>query len=251
MRGWTAGKPPLNLFSSLAPQIPEQQGSATYSHPLRLDLTLSLNLPCARRHRHAIVWIFGNQRMQLQIYSVAIKNSNGAVWAGGYWVCLLLSAVPTLILSGARVGGRGVGGVYVVQLLNKQDPLSLRRLAVDCFPLVPELCHSELQGNVRDSVFSTERREMERGENRHAGRSLHYTTGVTCLRSQPHTNKQFLELNQTHTLCMPEYVVKKWDQNVIHSCKVRKKMRNTGRCSHDTLNMSWILTKGSNYSIAE
>lgn len=46
MRGWTAGKPPsLNLFSSLAPQIPAQRESATYSQPSKLDLTLSLTLP--------------------------------------------------------------------------------------------------------------------------------------------------------------------------------------------------------------
>lgn len=140
----------------------------------------------------------------MQMYSAAIKYSAGAVWAGGYWVCLLFCLrYPTLILSGARVGG---GAFMSCNYCINRTPFLSAASPSTVFPF-SRSCATLSSEAACDSVFSVTRRrgegKMERGENRHAGRSLHNITGVTCSRSQPHTNKQFLELNQAHILCMP------------------------------------------------
>lgn len=112
---------------------------------------------------------------------------------------------------------------------------------------------------MRLCVFShatKRRRENERGENRHAGRSLHNITGVTCSRSQPHTNKQFLELNQAHILCMPTVCRVFWRsqnkrlKNWSHFCSLLQSKEGnaeTGKCNHDAFNMSWMSTNKSHY----
>lgn len=80
---------------------------------------------------------------------------------------VVLSAVPTLILSGARVGG---GGLYVVQLLHKQDPpLSLRRLAINCFCPFSRSCAFLSSEAACDCVFPVTRRTGE-GENGKRGK---------------------------------------------------------------------------------
>lgn len=150
---------------------------------------------------------------------------------------VVLSAVPTLILSGARVGG---GAFMSCNYCINRTPFLSAASPSTVFPF-SRSCATLSSEAACDSVFSVTRRrgegKMERGENRHAGRSLHNRTGVTCSRSQPHTNKQFLELN--HNICAIYYVrrqyvacsgeVKTKNKKIgaifVHSCKARKEMR--------------------------
>lgn len=130
-------------------------------------------------------------------------------------------------------------------------------------PLQPELCLSELRGSVRLCVSShATKRRRENGKRRETDmRAGPCIIQLTCSRSQPHTNKQFLRVKSGAYIMYADSLSSILEKSKQNSQTKKKKMgavfcsllqskegnRERGKCDHDTLNMSWMPTNKSNY----